>query len=148
VLDEIGAGTMPRLVVLNKADTSNRDELVGLGRRLGEVFVVSARTGKGIDALIAAIAYRIPPQRTLIEALVPYDRSDLLARVHREGEVLKSEARPDGIWVLANVDHAALAALGPYMDGSSRIRTPSPRSPEERGSKRSAEHIDGVVLND
>lgn len=118
VLDEIGAGAMPRLVVLNKADIADRDELVGLRRRLGDAVVVSARTGEGIEALVAAAASRIPAGRRLVEALVPYDRTDLVARAHREGEVLKSEARPEGTWILANVDRGVLAALAPYCNGS------------------------------
>jgi GTP-binding protein HflX len=118
VLDEIGAGAMPRLAVLNKADIADRDELVRLQRRLGDAHIVSARTGEGIEALVAAAACRIPAERTLIEALVPYDRSDLVAFAHREGEVLQSQARSDGTWLLAKVDHAALAALRPFANGS------------------------------
>ncbi|MGH8895837.1 MAG: GTPase HflX [Egibacteraceae bacterium] len=123
VLDEIGAGAMPRLVVLNKADIADRDELVGLRRRLGDAVVVSARTGEGIEALVAAAASRIPAGRRLVEALVPYDRTDLVARAHREGEVLKSEARPEGTWILANVDRGVLAALTPYCNGSGPARS-------------------------
>lgn len=118
VLDEIGAGAMPRLVVLNKADIADRDGLAGLRRRLGATVVVSARTGEGIEALVAAAASRIPADRHMVEALVPYDRTDLVARAHREGEVLKSEARPEGTWILANVDRGVLAALEPYRNGS------------------------------
>ena len=118
VLDEIGAGAMPRLVVLNKADVADRDSLVGLQRRLGDAIVVSAQTGEGIEALVANAARRIPADRQLVEALVPYDRTDLVARAHREGEVLKSEARPEGTWILAKVDRGALAAFAPYANGS------------------------------
>lgn len=118
VLDEIGAGALPRLVVLNKADAADRDELVGLRRRLGDALVVSARTGEGIEELVAAVANRIPPGRELVEAVVPYNRSDLVARAHREGEVLRSEARTDGTWLLAKVDPSVLAALQPYTNDS------------------------------
>jgi GTPase len=118
VLDEIGASAMPRLVVLNKADIADRDELTGLRRHLGDAVAISAWTGEGIEALVAAIASRIAVDRQLVEALVPYGRTDLVARAHREGEVLKSEARPEGTWILANVDRSILAALAPYTDGS------------------------------
>ncbi|MGH8909313.1 MAG: GTPase HflX [Egibacteraceae bacterium] len=118
VLDEIGAGAMQRLVVLNKIDVADRDELAGLRRRLGDALTVSARTGEGVEALIAAIACRIPAQRALIEALVPYARTDLVALAHREGEVLQSQARSDGTWLVAKVDRAALVALRPYANGS------------------------------
>jgi GTP-binding protein HflX len=118
VLDEIGAGAMPQLVVLNKADLAAREDLLGLRRRLGDAVVVSARTGEGIETLITSITTRIPADRRLIEALVPYGRSDLVARAHREGEVLQSEARPEGTWLLASIDQGALAAFAPYTNGS------------------------------
>jgi GTPase len=118
VLGEIGADAMPRLVVLNKADIADRDEVVGLRRRLGDAVIVSAQTGEGIEALITAAANRLPTDRHLVEALVPYNRTDLVARAHRDGEVLKSEARPEGTWILAKVDQAVLAALKPYANGS------------------------------
>jgi GTP-binding protein HflX len=118
VLDEIGAAAMPRLIVLNKADLADPNELIGLRRRFGDAVVVSARTGEGVEALLTAVASRIPADRRLVEALVPYDRTDLVARAHREGEVLKSEARPEGTWMLVNIDRSVLAALEPYMNGS------------------------------
>lgn len=118
VLDEIGATTMPRLVVLNKADLADQDGLVGLQRRLGDAIAVSARTGEGIEALLVSAASRIPADRQFIEALVPYDRADLVARAHREGEVLKSESRPEGTWIVAKVARGTLAAFAPYRNGS------------------------------
>src|SRR5690606_17981545 len=64
VLAEIGAGDMLRLLVLNKVDAADRDTVAGLAKRFGPTsYVVSARTGEGIDALVRAIAEHLPPHR-------------------------------------------------------------------------------------
>lgn len=118
VLAEIGAGDMPRVLVLNKIDRCDPDDLVGLARTVeahGEaVYQVSAATGDGVQALVDGIAERIPPHRKVIEALIPYARADLVARAHAGGEVLKREDRDDGTWIVANVSPKVGAELVPF----------------------------------
>jgi GTPase len=114
VLDEIGAGAMPRLVVLNKVDAADPDELVGLQRTFPDAVAVSARTGAGLAGLVERVADALPAARRVVEALVPYERADLVAQAHREGEVLKEEHRAEGTWLVANVDRSAGQALHPY----------------------------------
>ena len=111
VLDDIGAGEMRRLLVLNKADVADRDTLVGLQRQWGDAIIVSAATGEGIDELRERIAAELPLARRMVEALVPYDRSELVAAAHRDGEVLKEEHRPEGTYLVANVGRDAGLAL-------------------------------------
>jgi GTPase len=111
VLDDIGAGEMHRVLVLNKADVADRDTLVGLRRQWGDAVVVSAVTGEGTDDLRERIAAELPLHRRVVEALVPYDRSELVAAAHRDGEVLKEEHRPEGTYLVANVGRDAGLAL-------------------------------------
>ncbi len=49
-----------------------------------------------------------------MEALLPYSRAELVAQVHREGEVLKREDREEGTWLLANVGRSTFDALRPF----------------------------------
>lgn len=115
VLSEIGAGDLPRLLVLNKADAADAEILQALQRRFGSTAeVVSARTGEGVDGLVQRIAGLLPPDRRIVEAFVPYARPDVVAQVHREGEVLKREDREDGTWLLANVGPTTFQALRPH----------------------------------
>ncbi|MPZ89367.1 MAG: GTPase HflX [Nitriliruptorales bacterium] len=115
VLAEIGAGEMPRLLVLNKADATPSEAMDSLQRRFGaQAEVVSARTGEGVEELIQRIAGLLPPDRRIVEAFVPYTRPEIVAQVHREGEVLKREDRDEGTWLLANVGRATFQALRPH----------------------------------
>jgi GTP-binding protein HflX len=88
VLREIGATDVPELIVWNKADIAplaEVDRLVSTHR--GSV-AISARTGAGITGLLAAIGDRLRARARIVELLVPYERGDIAAALHREGEVL------------------------------------------------------------
>jgi len=111
VLTDIGADELPRLLVLNKADIAQEHTGEGLGRRFADAVVVSAVTGEGVERLVQRIAGLLPPARRVVEALVPYDRGELVAQVHREGEVLKREDGQEGTWLLANVGRATFEAV-------------------------------------
>jgi GTP-binding protein HflX len=105
VLEEIDAQDVPELLVVNKADRSSR------AARLADAHpgavVVSARTGAGIDDLIRALGIALRVADRVVELLVPFERGDVLAAVHREGEVV-DEAHGEG----ATVVHVVLDAAG------------------------------------
>lgn len=114
VLAEIGAAELPRLTVLAKADLADSDALRTLQRRMPDAVTLSAASGEGIDELLAAAASRIPPWRRLVEAVVPYAHTELVARAHREGEVLKEDYRPEGTFLAANLRRETFEPLRPY----------------------------------
>ena len=122
VLTEIGAGDLPRLLVLNKTDRVDAATIAGLARAVadramrGGVIGVSAMTGEGVDGLIDLVADRVPPRRRVVEALVPYARADVVNTAYEGGEVLKREDRPDGTWLVASVTRQAAAELLPFAE--------------------------------
>jgi GTP-binding protein HflX len=103
VLAEIDADSVPELIVINKADLADADRLAQLLRREPHALVVSARTGEGIEALLAAIEAALPSGLQEVEVLLPYSRGDLLARSHAEGDVLEVEHLADGTRLHARV---------------------------------------------
>ena len=116
VLAEIDAADMPSQLVLNKSDIADPHALVGLQRRFPDSVVVSAVTGAGIDALVHQLQMRLPPNRRLIEAVIPYDRGDLLALAHREAEVVKEQHRSEGTFIVANVGPRIAAAIADFAE--------------------------------
>ena len=96
VLREIGAQDIPELVVINKADAADELVLARLQRREPRSVVVSARTGFGIETLREAIETDLPGLARELRVLLPYERGDLVARVHERGEVLKQEYAAEG----------------------------------------------------
>ncbi|WP_334141513.1 GTPase HflX [Rhabdothermincola sp.] len=106
VLAEIGAGSIPQLMACNKADVAPGAASALVAAHPGAV-AISARTGEGIDALLRAIGDRLRALTTIHELVVPYDRGDVLASLHREGEVLVETAGEGGVRVRARLDEAS-----------------------------------------
>jgi GTPase len=113
VLAEVGADR-PELLVVNKIDAADEDVLLRLKRLWPEAVFISARTGEGIEELRAAIEARLPRPVVELRVVVPYDRGDLVARVHRRGEVLNTWHTGEGTYLHARVDEALAAELAPY----------------------------------
>jgi GTP-binding protein HflX len=103
VLGEIGAGRIPEIVVINKADTADPLVISRLQRLEPHAVVVSARTGRGMDVLRARLEEVLPRPEVTVEALVPYDRGDLVSRVHVRGEVLSADHTTEGTRLRARV---------------------------------------------
>jgi GTP-binding protein HflX len=106
VLGEIGAGDVPQLLAFNKADL-DRQEAARLAAGHPGAVALSARTGAGIDGLLRAMSDRLRAMATVHELVVPFDRGDVLASLHREGEVLVESATEGGMRVRARLDDAA-----------------------------------------
>jgi GTP-binding protein HflX len=107
VLQEIGAAAVPQLVVFNKADV-DPERAAKLAADHDDAVAVSARTGEGIDHLLRTIADRLRAMTTVRELFVPFERGDILASLHRDGEVLVETATETGMRVRARLDDAAV----------------------------------------
>ncbi|MDR3033898.1 MAG: GTPase HflX [Kitasatospora sp.] len=103
VLGEIGAGDVAELVVVNKSDAADPLTVEAVTQRERHCAVVSAQTGAGIDELLAAVEDALPRYDAEVRTVVPYERGDLLARAHEEGEVIELRHGADGTLVQARV---------------------------------------------
>ncbi len=114
VLSEIGASHVPELVVFNKADVDS-DEAKRLVEAHPGSVAVSAYTGLGIDDFLQTVSDRLRAMAAVTELLVPYDRGDILAAIHREGEVLMSSHEDNGVRVQARLEFASVGKLAPFV---------------------------------
>jgi GTP-binding protein HflX len=113
VLNEIGAGRVPELLAFNKADVTTEGKRLA-GKHEGSV-ILSAATGQGIDELLEAIGERLRVGSGVVELLVPYARGDVVAAVHREGEVIDEEHADDGTRIHARLDAAGTARFREFV---------------------------------
>jgi GTP-binding protein HflX len=114
VLADTGAKDVSEIIVINKADLADPVTVQGVLAHEKDAFVVSARTGQGIEQLLAAIGEALPRPEVEVRALVPYVRSDLVAKVHEHGEILELEHTGDGTLLHALVNPALAADLNGY----------------------------------
>ena len=111
VIGEIEAREIPEIVVFNKSDLVDDDQrLVLRGLEPSAVFV-SARTGEGIDELLERIAAIIPQPEVEVTLLVPYDRGEVISRLHVGGRVLSTDYLETGTLVKALVHPASVESL-------------------------------------
>lgn len=111
VLEEIGAGELPRVAVLNKADLLEEQERAALREREPEAILVSALTGEGLDRLGEELARAARARLTPVELTIPYDRAGLIASVYSQGREVEQEATEGGTVVRALMPPAAAARL-------------------------------------
>ena len=104
VITEIGAGEVPEIIAINKADVAKPEVIMALLRQEQSAFAFSAKTGFGIDNLLRAIENSLPHPNIEVDTVIPYNRGDLVNAIHEKGEVLEEEYRPEGTYIRALVD--------------------------------------------
>src|SRR5262249_48967560 len=114
VLAEIDAQNVPELLVFNKADRDPDAAKQLVVDHEGAV-AISALMGTGIDELLQTIGDRLRAMATVVELLVPYERGDVLASVHREGEVVSTAHEAHGIRVRARLADASAGRLDEFV---------------------------------
>ena len=119
VLAEIGASGVAEQLVFNKVDLADADRITELRTLDAGAIFVSARTGEGIEELLARVEERLPRLQIEIRALVPYARGDLIDRIHKAGELISTEHTGDGTLVVARVAPALADELSPFVQDAS-----------------------------
>jgi GTP-binding protein HflX len=114
VLGDIDAAAVPELLVFNKADLDP-----DAARRLAESHpgsvAISASSGEGIDLLLRTISDRLRVLTVVYELVIPYDRGDILASVHREGEVVSIGDGQESWTIRARLSDASAGRLSEFL---------------------------------
>ena len=123
VLAEIGAAAIPEVLALNKIDLVEPSERARLAERHPEAVAISAVTSEGLEALLEMVGRAIPRFPVDVTVLIPHDRGDLVALLHREAEVLTEEAGEDGILVRARVGGRVFGSVRDFVVGAPTDRS-------------------------
>ncbi len=108
VLEEIGAGEKPRLLILNKADLLDRAEREEVRLAHRDAVLVSAAAGEGLEELRERIETAFEDTLAEVELLVPYSQGGRLHELHELAGDLERTEREDGVLVHAKVPVAEL----------------------------------------
>jgi GTPase len=114
VLRDIDADEVPVLYAFNKADLAPSDASRLAKLHEGSV-AFSAMTGEGVPELLLTIAARLRALTNVVALAIPYERGDVLAAVHREGEVLSEQADGDGMHLRVRLDDASLGQFVEFV---------------------------------
>ncbi|MDQ1555143.1 MAG: GTPase [Actinomycetota bacterium] len=114
VVGELDARHIPEIVAFNKSDLIDDDQRLLLRGLEPQGVFVSARSGEGVDELLARIAEVLPAPEIEVTLLVPYDRGEVISRLHVAGRVLSTDYREDGTLVRAMVHPQNVDALAAF----------------------------------
>jgi GTP-binding protein HflX len=117
LLEQLGVTDTPMLTVLNKCDLlqSLPERLHTDGDLASADVCISAKTGRGIDSLLAAVAEALEPTHIRMTLLLPYDKGSLSAEIRAGGKVLEEEFTEEGIRLTALVDRKVQHRFAPYL---------------------------------
>jgi len=116
VLQEIGAGEVPVLLVLNKIDRLDEIGRRRLANRFPDAPQVSAQTGEGLEEVKALVAERFGGRLERVRLLLPYDQGSRLSELYALGApVEEREDTPDGVRVIARLPRRELVRFAPYL---------------------------------
>ncbi|MGN0997230.1 MAG: GTPase HflX [Candidatus Ventricola sp.] len=105
VLASLGAADKPMIDVINKID------LLQTPPQWPGALPISARTGEGIDALLAAIKRQLRGVQRPLRVQVPYAQGAVLSMLHDEGVVLSENYAEDGVQVEVMADEPLYGRL-------------------------------------
>ncbi|MSO44122.1 MAG: GTPase HflX [Thermoleophilia bacterium] len=118
VLDEIDAGDVPRLLVLNKVDRLDEEERHALLHRHPGAILTSAHSGEGIDDLRDYLLATARGQWHQLEVEVPYSRGDIISAIYAAGRDVHQDAGPEGTVVRALLPPVDAARIRAMLSGS------------------------------
>jgi GTP-binding protein HflX len=112
----IGATEAPVLVALNKIDRlPDPSEVQELVAEFPNSLAISARTGQGIETLLARIESVLDASLVSIKVRLPYEQGELVAMIHEQGHVEREEHGPEGTLIEGRIPARLLAAIQPYV---------------------------------
>jgi len=117
VLREIGAGDKPVLTCFNKIDACDRETLDHLMISYPGAVFFSVHTGEGLEKLPEALEGMLYHGLEVDRFLIPPDRHDLVALVHRNGKVSREEYSESGILLVAKVPDKVRGLLKEFRTG-------------------------------
>ncbi|MGB1127256.1 MAG: GTPase HflX [Opitutales bacterium] len=116
VLGELGAKEKKMITVFNKIDAlwdeSTRHEL---SIRFPHAHFISAHTGEGLEPLLDKMEAIIEEDFAQLKLLIPHDRYDIVARLHREGGVRREEVGDEGIYITGSVPDRLMSLVAPFV---------------------------------
>ena len=109
-LSELGAGGIPRIQVMNKADLILANQVNGKADRIW----LSAKSNDGIGELISLIEEKLNGDTVQVTVMIPYADMSLSEPLRRNAVVLSEEYTQDGLKVEARMDMDMLRKYRKY----------------------------------
>lgn len=116
VLDELGADAKKTLTVFNKIDRVQDPMIRAMLKNAHPVALfISVHSGEGLDVLVDRLGELVGEGTREVRLLIPHDRTDLLARLHREGTVHETVYEENFCRIRATIPAKLREQTAPYL---------------------------------
>ncbi|CAI37272.1 GTP-binding protein [Corynebacterium jeikeium] len=115
IVEESGQEAPPEILVINKIDAADPLVLAELRHRIPDAVYVSAKTGEGIPELEAQLELFLNSLDTHVTLHVPFDRGDVVAKLHELGTVLEEDYDADGTRLNVRLPKVVAAELEQFV---------------------------------
>ena len=133
VLAEIDADRVPEFLVVNKADLAPVAAAEVVAEHPGAV-AISAVTGHGIDLMLATLGDRLRSLSNVTELFVPWERGDVIASVHREGQLVSASEGTTGMRIRARLSAESVGRLAEWVVDPTGVSDTEQDGSEQDGS--------------
>ena len=110
VLDEIGAGDVPWILVLNKIDRVAQMEWEGLLKEFPAALLVSAKDPADVRRVRDAIIGAFEADMTEVDLVVPYDAGSAIGEIHKV-HVISASYAADGVHYRLRASESAIERI-------------------------------------
>lgn len=114
ILSEIGADQIRQVMVLNKCDLLDEDQMAERLSAHPDAVQVSAMEGTGVAGLLYAISSVASEGDVSMTVLVPYEKGLLLKMVHERCQVMRERYVQGGLLATVKASARMSATLAPY----------------------------------
>ncbi|WP_445228208.1 GTPase HflX [Corynebacterium sp. H78] len=105
----------PELLVVNKIDQADGITLAQLRAELDDVVFTSAKTGEGIPELETRIELALNALDAHVTMMIPFQRGDIVARLHEEATVLAETYEGDGTHIEVRLPKSMARELSEFI---------------------------------
>ena len=111
VLEGIGAGKLPSLLILNKIDAVDISQKALLKKEFPKAIAMSALNPKDVEALHSRLVSFFLDNMAQVELVVPYGKEAVLADIRKNIHVLSVSYEEKGVRLKINANPGTVTAL-------------------------------------
>lgn len=115
VLRDLELAERPVLLAFNKIDLLEEPELDKLQDRFPDAAFISAQEDQGLEELLHRLEAELSKLRVETTLDIPFDRGDVVSRVHEQGDVIEETYGESGTHIVARLPREALDELTPFV---------------------------------
>ena len=115
-LEELGAGGKTMVSALNKIDLLDEEAITRVRNIFPHAVPVSAKTGEGLDELMKSVVQNARGSRRRVKLRIPQTQAGLIARIHREANILYKRYENEHIVLEADAGEALYNEIKDYSE--------------------------------